>query len=809
MELKFKCMTKNMIILLLSLASFVSVYAQVLNVDDELTPEDLSENVQWLSGSWGVRLIVRGGSDLDKYVDDGHDYRAGAQEIVDNLPSVGHVITNFTNNAHAHLFTLRNNENVDSVMGKSGSIIYEEFVPSLEREQIIIDVINILKEGGKKVILYLNSQSIGNRSTEEGAAAWDAYVVKYFDGDEAEARLNLLEGYIKRFAEMGVDGYWLDAFEVRDDNTELINMIRKYNPNIAITTNVNKTYVPDLMVDTDGFDDEDETDYKVLHYACNDPYSDFSAGHIVPLAQKCPPGSWAYDEFTITDIEDSPVSLCEDSSRLGLKHMFTPIRATWSSERQDLMFDLEKTYRFIKRITEAGGAITFSTTTGDGTLSDDEMIIMEEVSRRMLMNPRPACIPYMRPPGAYLVGEERAHAILDPSNIWYHNNTPSESQATVSEVVSGVFNPSVTTPYTQGNASEYVSKFTRTSGSDAYIKFDLPVNISEPSYAKFKIRVFAAANSTLTNNNLKLVLRKNGNPDTELSVTHDVEQMNTWVDYTFDMSTLSFDEANYNEAYFYFASVDTDDDANGNIYYLDAFQGVGQLVSANFIINNSEGELLSDAQIKIESIEVNTNNEGEASFRLLEGEYSVNISKPDYLNKVCTVNLSSDSIIYIELESSTGIVEFHIMDGDEFVTNALVTLNGVNKRPNSLGVVLFEDVDKNTYSRYSITVGGLEDISSIFMFQNDTIINIQLDTTASLDKVKNDLLMIYPNPVDDFLTVEVESLFMNNYEIINIRGELVLLGTLIQGQNLIDVGSLMPGIYYFKVGPERKKIVVQ
>jgi len=802
-------MVKNTIILLFSLASLMSASAQVLYEENELTPEDLPDNVQWLSGSWGVRLIVRGGSDLDKYVDNGYDYRAGAQEIVDKLPAVGHVITNFTNNAHAHLFTLRNNENVDSVMGKPGSIIYEEFVPSLEREQIIIDVINILKEGGKKVILYLNSQSIGNRSTEEGAAAWDAYVVKYFDGDEAEARLNLLEGYIKRFAEIGVDGYWLDAFEVRDDNTELINMIRKYNTNIAIATNVNKTYVPGLMVDTDGFDDDDETDYKVLHYACNDPYSDFSAGHIVPLAQKCPPGSWAYDEFTITDIEDSPVSLCEDSSRLGLKHMFTPIRATWSSERQDLMFDLEKTYRFIKRITEAGGAITFSTTTGDGTLSDDEMTIMEEVSRRMLMNPRPACVPYMRPPGAYLVDEERAYAVLDPLNIWYHNNTPSESQATVSEVVSGVFNPSVTTPYTQGNASEYVSSFTRTSGNEAYIKFNLPVNISEPSYAKFKIRMFAADNSTLTNNNFKLVLRNNGNPDTELSVTHDVEQMNVWVDYTFDMSTLPFNEENYNEAYLYFASVDTDDDADGNIYYIDAFQGVGPLVNVNFIIANADSELLSDTRIEIDGVEVETNNEGEASFCLLEGEYSVSISKTDYLNKVCTVNLTSDSIIYIELESSTGEVEFHILDGDEFVSKALVTLNGVKKRPDSLGVVLFEGVEKNTYSRYTITVGGYEDISSMFLFQNDTIINIQLDATANLDEIKNDLLIVYPNPLDDILTVEMEHLFVNNYEIINIRGELVLFGTLVQGKNLIDMESLMSGIYFLKIGDRITKIVVQ
>ena len=381
--------------------------------ENGISVENLSSNVKWLSGDWGVRLYVRGGEDLDTYVDDkNYDYVAGAEEIIENYPSIGHVITNFTNNAHSSFFTLRTNENVDSVMGASGSVISEEFVPSLKNEQIIIDVINVFKDAGKKVILYLNCQSIGSRASDEANAAWDAYVEEYFDGEEQKARINLLEGYVKRFAEIGVDGYYLDACSGSDENAELIQMIRNLNPNIAIAAGTGINYFEDengnkIKVDTDGFDDEDTTDYPIVKYESNDSFSDFTTGHITPLGKGAPPNSWAYEEFTIPDIQNCPVSLSPDSSKLVLKHMFVPIRSSWSSERSTLMFDKEQAYRFVKNITDGGGSITFSTTTNtDGTTMEDEEEVLIYVNQMMEEN-YTDFTPYSRPPGAYLVGEDR------------------------------------------------------------------------------------------------------------------------------------------------------------------------------------------------------------------------------------------------------------------------------------------------------------------------------------------------------------------------------------------------------------------
>lgn len=394
--------------------------------DTDMDSNDIDSTSTALQGSWGARLYVRGGEDLDAYANPisdggkGYNYVAGAQELLDSYPTMGHVITNATNNANAHLWTLRTNENVDAVMGASGSIIDEEFVPSLENEQIIIDVIRTFKNANKKVILYLNGMYPVARATEEGKTAWNNYVNEYFAGNHHEAFMNWCEGYIKRFAEMGVDGYWIDAFSTYPgetaEQTEFIQMIRNIDPDIILTTNYTKDYFKDengdyIQVDSDGIDDQDDTNYKIIKMVGKDPWSDFTSGHITPLGQGAPPNSWAYEEFTITDIQSSPITsynghlLTEGDPKIATKHLFLPIRSTWSSERSELMFDGEQAYRFVKNITDAGGAVTFSTTTdSDGTTMEDEETVLKYVNQQFMANAAPS--EYVRPEGASLVGEE-------------------------------------------------------------------------------------------------------------------------------------------------------------------------------------------------------------------------------------------------------------------------------------------------------------------------------------------------------------------------------------------------------------------
>ncbi|WP_298946191.1 T9SS type A sorting domain-containing protein [uncultured Polaribacter sp.] len=362
----------------------------------------------FLSGSWGVRFNLNGGVRLDNTSE--YNWLKGAQQIVDNLPAVGHVISNLTHPAHGYYYTLRNNPYVDVA-----NEIHPAMVPSLENEKIILNIINTFKNSGKKVILYINgagpSKIQGNIDETEAeiSVAWENYYNSKFAGDEGLAWRTLAKGYFERFKGLA-DGYWIDNLSnLPGEVSDFVAMIREVDPNVAIATNISKSYLEDesgnrILVDSDGINDDDPTDYNVFYLEANDPYMDFTAGHPTPLGQGAPPNSWAYEEFSFPLVTENPWSTY-DGSKQTLKHYFVPIRERWSVASADLVFENEQAYRFIRTFTDAKATMTWSTTITDGYISDDEMVIMKELNNRMLQSPKPDFLPYERPEGAFLVGE--------------------------------------------------------------------------------------------------------------------------------------------------------------------------------------------------------------------------------------------------------------------------------------------------------------------------------------------------------------------------------------------------------------------
>lgn len=531
-----------------------------------------------LQGSWGARLYVRAGETLDDYVKPiaeggrGYNYLAGAQEIISSYPTMGHVITNATNNAKAHLWTLRTNENVDAVMGVSGAIIDEEFVPSLANEQVIIDVINAFKSANKKVILYLNGMSPANRASTTGAQSWNDYVALYFSNNEHQAWMNFCEGYIKRFEELGVDGYWIDAFSSYPGNdterAEFIQMIRNIDPDVLIAANYDKDYFTDslgklIKVDTDGVEDTDETDYKIIKMTAKDPWSDMTAGHITPLGQGAPPNSWAYEEFTVPDIQASPTT-SYDGSKIAVKHLFLPIRSTWSSERSDLMFNQEQAYRFVKNITDADGAVTFSTTTDtDGTTMEDEETVLKYVDQQLAANA--AASQYIRPIGAFLVGEEQIYP-------WYENNDDSTDYIAIESTLHGTITEDFSNPFPTGiNTSNTVTKLVRDGGKIARIYFDLPKPITDLSSLKISLDVFMDhINPSNVDYKIRVFLL-NTALNTRIYKQISLSSANTWENLDFDFS----DEGTYPDGYDQIAIGFANGDSSGGTttYYVDNLKG--------------------------------------------------------------------------------------------------------------------------------------------------------------------------------------------------------------------------------------------
>ena len=396
---------------------FLSSCSKQDNESISVEPEQtLEAKAAWLSGSWGITFPIYGGERLDSEVAGGYDYSAGAQQIIDELPATGHVITNLSNFAKSYYFTLRDNPNVDIA-----TEIDELLVPTLENEDIIFDVLQKFKDAGKKNILYISTnyfdrlESSDNEDFNTAHAAWVAYYTNEFGGNEYEAYKDLVQGFIVRVKEYA-DGYWLDTTrDLYDDGhiEDFVQMIRDADPGSAISASPNGAYFTDengnnILVDSDGVNDTDDRDYRIVSFEGVNNYQDFSSGHVTPLGQGAPPNSWAYEEFTMPAMVANPWD--EYDGKVILKHAWFPVRDKWHVSSANLIFGTEDAYRFTRTLRDADAGVTFATTiddigSGKGYMMAEEMTIMKTINNRLLSNPVPDYEPYVRPEGAHLVGE--------------------------------------------------------------------------------------------------------------------------------------------------------------------------------------------------------------------------------------------------------------------------------------------------------------------------------------------------------------------------------------------------------------------
>jgi hypothetical protein len=278
----------------------------------------------------------------------------------------------------------------------------------------MLEVLQTLKDSGKKIILYISTNYL-DRSSDETQAAWTAYYTANFGGDEYIAYKDLVQGFIPAVAEYA-DGYWFDTTgTLRDDGylEDFVQMFKDADPGAAMSVSEfgHKHYIEGelVSVDSDGVDDEDERDYNVSNFRGNNSYSDFTRGHVSALGGGAPPNSWGYEEFTLPAMVGNPWSMFE--KKQSLKHAWFPIRDKWHVPSANLIFGIEDAYRFSKILIDAKAGVTFANTISNnngvdaGHIMADEMVIMKTINDRLLSNPIPDYEPYVRPEGAFLVGE--------------------------------------------------------------------------------------------------------------------------------------------------------------------------------------------------------------------------------------------------------------------------------------------------------------------------------------------------------------------------------------------------------------------
>ena len=93
-----------------------------------------------------------------------------------------------------------------------------------------------------------------------------------------------------------------------------------------------------------------------------------------------------------------------------------------------------------------------------------------------------------------------------------------------------------------------------------------------------------------------------------------------------------------------------------------------------------------------------------------------------------------------------------------------------------------------------------------YVSQYDINGRIDCSTTAIDEQMKSEnKLLIYPNPAENFLTIDIDITTAQTYEIYTASGKLALSGTMNATHKTIDVSNLSSSLYFIKIGHQTFK----
>ena len=102
------------------------------------------------------------------------------------------------------------------------------------------------------------------------------------------------------------------------------------------------------------------------------------------------------------------------------------------------------------------------------------------------------------------------------------------------------------------------------------------------------------------------------------------------------------------------------------------------------------GNPLADVQVSVDTNILSTSPQGRATLDLEPGIYNFLFTLEDYFSIDTTFTIDSDTSITMELKESRADVKFRILDAGSPLNNAAVTLNGISKETNTVGIVVFD-----------------------------------------------------------------------------------------------------------------------
>lgn len=150
-----------------------------------------------------------------------------------------------------------------------------------------------------------------------------------------------------------------------------------------------------------------------------------------------------------------------------------------------------------------------------------------------------------------------------------------------------------------------------------------------------------------------------------------------------------------------------------------------------------------------------------------------------------------------------------------FATNLPVILYNTNDEPvdwtltDENGNYAFENIAIDSYKVVSETAAAEAEIPVALTVEN-AVVNADMilkstENSTELQIPKLDVINIYPNPVLDMLTINLNE--AQEVNIFNAVGQLSLKKQLNSGSNVLDISEISKGVYFVKIGNSKIKLI--
>ena len=219
-------------------------------------------------------------------------------------------------------------------------------------------------------------------------------------------------------------------------------------------------------------------------------------------------------------------------------------------------------------------------------------------------------------------------------------------------------------------------------------------------------------------------------PDCRVSFNNETKMTNENGEAVFEVTAGfyngSFEKRHYETSNFSYRSVYSDTTFNVT---LDSAEVIYNVIFQ--IEDEADGSMLTAVKVDVGEQDKTTGVEGELSFAVNPGTYTVDFSKTDFSGFQKDYTIQSDTTISVKLKRSHADVKFRLKNGSTPVNDALVIFNDDSLNTSSLGFCTFRTVPIDIEYEFSVKQEFFKTHEGIVLLEDDTTLIIQLEKTVA------------------------------------------------------------------------------